>query len=229
MASFNGHPALHRPGIKHMENGLLDLSNIPKYLIPIVNRNAIDAPLLGLPRELRDMIWKYFFEDFTFLLHMERVIYHGAYLPLHLMIRRSQGQKTLTHPAFEIMRTCRQLYSETATLPFVHGTFILSRYPHYEEDTPLESQRIQMLLPGQKDAIRTLKQSSEVYPSIMNLLDLEFRLRQDFVGLKTIIVRKDLPQFCMYKSLWGESWKEKWETYLWEIEGVQTEIKVVEI
>lgn len=80
-------------------------------------RNNQDSPLLRLPPEIRNRIWH--------LALGGKLIRHNVYGRgrYRMMPRPSEREN-----AFDLLRTCRQIYAETALLPFSANTFSWSFY-----------------------------------------------------------------------------------------------------
>ena len=97
-------------------------------------RNARDSPLLRLPAEIRNMIFRYAVGGNE--IHVQRAFvyrtskkwrdnsnsyWHGR--ATHLGDRRLKALAQGT--AFHFPEVCRQIYAETATLAYAINTFIL--------------------------------------------------------------------------------------------------------
>ncbi|KAF1959339.1 hypothetical protein CC80DRAFT_385158, partial [Byssothecium circinans] len=67
--------------------------------------NQLQSPLLRLPQELRDQIYGYFFKEQSW------EFYNKA--------KAAQSKPN----AMALLRTCRQLYAETATIPYKTDSF----------------------------------------------------------------------------------------------------------
>ncbi|KAH3989403.1 hypothetical protein HBI25_120030 [Parastagonospora nodorum] len=103
-------------GFHRFRNGILNVT--PKGgELELVKTNQ-DSPLLRLPGELRSRIWEYVL---------------GGYELRSVYIKNSQQitVKRMVPPFAErmngtqLLRTCRQIYTETALLPYRANTFIL--------------------------------------------------------------------------------------------------------
>lgn len=134
--------------VKHLENGLVSMETPPDYLVetwgwyfyarnfsadlPRIQKNATDSPLLRLPAEIRNTIFRYAVGGNK--IRIERAVvyrtskkwrensnslWHGR--ADHLHDRRFKAQGT----AFHLPEVCRQIYAETATLGYATNIFIL--------------------------------------------------------------------------------------------------------
>jgi hypothetical protein len=82
-------------------------------------RNTTTSPLLRLPRELRDLIWTY---------TLSGNIIKAEYRPVDKYPRATP----LKH-RFGLLRTCRQIYAETSSLPWTLSTFSFHTRRSFEE------------------------------------------------------------------------------------------------
>lgn len=74
-------------------------------------RNALESPLLRLPRELRNLIWTFIFTT--------------TVKPHKLIIPQAS--------AFNVLRVCRQTYTEAASLTYPFITWSFACLNHYED------------------------------------------------------------------------------------------------
>jgi hypothetical protein len=133
--------------------------------------NATDSPLLRLPAELRNMIFKYAVraDNGTILLcynKHDEFSSMGTYVPLRI----------LPYMAFGLPRVCRQLYAETATLVYSENEFAF-----WTEETMeqwllrrLEAQRevvtrVRMVLIGPTGKNELMEKIRLVFPNIKYL------------------------------------------------------------
>ncbi|KAE8832908.1 hypothetical protein PTNB73_09690 [Pyrenophora teres f. teres] len=78
-------------------NGIFDTTSKSDWQINTAHRNTIESPLLRLPRELRDEIWK-------------------LCLPLTIRVSKKLPQQTNSTPS--ILLVSRQTYAEAATMDY---------------------------------------------------------------------------------------------------------------
>ncbi|CAG5173409.1 uncharacterized protein ALTATR162_LOCUS7626 [Alternaria atra] len=117
-----------------LKNGLVSMERTPDYLLEAAQRNARNSPLLRLPAEIRNMIFRYAVGGNE--IHVQRAFvyrtskkwrdnsnsyWHGR--ATHLGDRRLKALAQGT--AFHLPEVCRQIYAETATLSYATNTFIL--------------------------------------------------------------------------------------------------------
>jgi len=99
------HTALSRT-----ENGVFDVASKTDWQKSAVERNALESPLLRLPRELRDLIWTLTFTGTV------KPVYSGA---------------SWSSP-FSVLVACRQIYTEAISLAGPFLTWSFSCIPDYE-------------------------------------------------------------------------------------------------
>ncbi|KAF2830992.1 hypothetical protein CC86DRAFT_272702, partial [Ophiobolus disseminans] len=96
-------------GYHRFKNGMLNIT--PKGHERELNNQA--SPLLRLPSEIRNKIWHLVLGG-----KLIRDTRYGIRDHSVLMLRPCEREKP-----FELLRTCRQIYAETALLPFSANTF----------------------------------------------------------------------------------------------------------
>jgi hypothetical protein len=79
--------------------------------------NQESSPLLQLPAEIRDMIWRYALRGKTFVTSY-KINPHTKNIT---KAKLKRARKSLSH-ATALLHTCRQLYLETATYPLTLGS-----------------------------------------------------------------------------------------------------------
>ncbi|KAF3001952.1 hypothetical protein E8E13_007211 [Curvularia kusanoi] len=138
-----------RSSVACYDNGLLNLEKTPAHLISVAQSNA-ESPLLRLPREIRDLIWKFACGGhyMTTWSHSQP---HGApkIRKLTLHADREKGLLARFRPsenvssAFSLPRVCRQVYSETALTAYRECVFVLDKPSDLRtiEETFLKVQR----------------------------------------------------------------------------------------
>ncbi|KAH7408110.1 hypothetical protein DE146DRAFT_362550 [Phaeosphaeria sp. MPI-PUGE-AT-0046c] len=99
------------------KDGLLNLRKTPEHLVAIAKRNSVASPLLRLPPELRNKIWRF--------------AIGGEYIEMPVTQRLLNEPKRKDRTAeklavFRIPSVSRQVYAETATMPYSANTFCLS-------------------------------------------------------------------------------------------------------
>jgi hypothetical protein len=105
------------------------------YLQLMINsshQNATNSPLLRLPTEIRTMVFDYVFQGESY------VIGPGSSMRQRPSLRRDLG----------LLLVSRQLYHETALLPYKLGLFQLAHYYH----DPSVFSRVEELLRGRSKA-----------------------------------------------------------------------------
>ncbi|KAG9188785.1 hypothetical protein G6011_07490 [Alternaria panax] len=111
---------------------MLQLSNDPEKLA-IAQTNAANSPLLRLSAELRNEIYNLVLNNYSHL--------HNLDAPRRERVRESRNEESGNELA--LLRVCRQLYEETALLPFSLGPFTfhnLALFSKYLAQTLLPSQ-----------------------------------------------------------------------------------------
>ncbi|KAF2277408.1 uncharacterized protein EI97DRAFT_290545 [Westerdykella ornata] len=134
----------HGGKVRRLENGLLDIERKGRY--PKLFRENANSPLLRLPPEIRNMIFRYAVGGMTF-------DFTACERP---WLQRLRGWKPrVNNPiknCFSLLRVCRQIYSETALLPFSANTFHISEDQQEDFDDWLQDR-----LPIERDAITSLQ------------------------------------------------------------------------
>ncbi|KAF1997459.1 hypothetical protein P154DRAFT_578880 [Amniculicola lignicola CBS 123094] len=175
-------------GVRTFANGMLNAAPFG-LLTAIYERNQIKSPLLRLPPELRNRIFKLAIGDSVVVMNptWSRIL-HGF-----------PSMDVMTLPA--LPRVCRQLYSETNMLPFATYEFRYS-YGYHEEVHPGHK----AFLPFQKSAISTVS-IQPVDPYVKGYspgrgseshFDILARQLKELSGLKTIFVINSRRKFCYW-------------------------------
>ncbi|KAL6712110.1 hypothetical protein ACN47E_003153 [Coniothyrium glycines] len=137
-------PKPKHPAVRRLENGLLNVDRKAGKHMKAIKANA-NSPLLRLPPEIRNMIWKYAVGgECIVLAPLDR---------LQLSAAGSTSQEFLRYMGWReqtsaLFRVCRQIYSETALLPFECGTFTFK--------SPRACDWIRELLPRQQSMINEI-------------------------------------------------------------------------
>ncbi|KAF1942647.1 hypothetical protein EJ02DRAFT_163886 [Clathrospora elynae] len=103
--------------LSKLDNGMFDTTPKNDQQRLLVARNANQSPLLRLPSELRELIC-----NFT----LAGNIIKPAYASRRWAIRPPKHR-------FSLLRVCRQIYAETASLPYSLSTFSFSTIYRYQE------------------------------------------------------------------------------------------------
>ncbi|KAF1949071.1 hypothetical protein CC80DRAFT_540543 [Byssothecium circinans] len=150
--------------VRKLHNGMLDPMPCGHY-IALVQRNAQRSPLLRLPAEVRNSVFKYALGgqhtfDVTKIRKAPRSARSGQQywrIPLHLL------------------QVCRQIYHEACLLPFLLNSFMLIR------KLPIPTSG---LLSGQLAAITTLDLTTASLP----ILDLPVELWKPLCSLQKVFL-----------------------------------------
>ncbi|KAI4661643.1 uncharacterized protein J4E78_004432 [Alternaria triticimaculans] len=95
-------------------DGMLDATPPATDVIAITHRNSVSSPLLRLPAEVRNKIFAYVNSG----LHIFMRAGHGE-KPTILIKNSTQAVAPPKYPPYRTLQcTCRQVYNETALLPF---------------------------------------------------------------------------------------------------------------
>ncbi|KAL1657100.1 hypothetical protein SLS61_000140 [Didymella pomorum] len=101
--------------VRRLANGMLDVSRKAGKHVKAIKANS-RSPLLCVPPELRNCIWKYALGGHVFEVPIRRIFK-----------RRKRVNKAkvwdLPKNTFALLRVCRQIYAETALLPYKHNAF----------------------------------------------------------------------------------------------------------
>ncbi|KAL1604038.1 hypothetical protein SLS60_005630 [Paraconiothyrium brasiliense] len=117
--------------ISRSPNGLLELPKAPDHLVAI---NATESPLLLLPAELRNRIFRYASSGCQ--IHIKRRplaktpyprldANKPSFLYSKVFEQDTDRQLPPTHTGLNLALVSRQVYCETALLPYVYNTFVL--------------------------------------------------------------------------------------------------------
>ncbi|KAH4935014.1 hypothetical protein HBI79_080140 [Parastagonospora nodorum] len=112
-------------GFHRFRNGMLNVT--PKGgELELVEANQ-DSPLLRLPGELRSRIWEYVLGGYE-LRSMD--IKNSQQITIQRMVPPFAERRNGT----QLLRTCRQIYTETALLPYRANTFVFYTYIPIKHD-----------------------------------------------------------------------------------------------
>ncbi|KAF2846853.1 hypothetical protein T440DRAFT_220784 [Plenodomus tracheiphilus IPT5] len=122
--------------VQLQENGLISLEHTPEHLVSIVEKNS-KIFLLSLPAEIRNRIFKYTLGGNIVWCTITRC---------HVVIRTGPPRRYIIDTEHALLRVCRQIYVETALLPFSTNDFgFIPRQP--------VQVLWQRMLPGQRNAV----------------------------------------------------------------------------
>ena len=144
--------------------GLRELNRVYPMLDPtllagetedIYNRNSIESPLVRLPAELRNKIFGYVYGGMTIVCHGNRITIRA-------------GPWASSPPVYEpfvaLQQTCRQIYIETALLPFSK----INKFWYYGRES-IHKMRSRLLI-AQQNAISTIHFSIQKHDAGIALL-----------------------------------------------------------
>ncbi|KAK5134477.1 hypothetical protein LTR08_006394 [Meristemomyces frigidus] len=161
---------------KQQPQKLLLRSKVPQKQCAIYDANATDSPLLILPPEIRNRIWRYVLAGGTIhmrRLHMRRARAkeRGPLLPMVCGLQASPEEEaleckrdnnTVAHPTYleahqdctqllklSMLRVCRQVHQEAALLPFQENDFVFFSFGDLKCC-------IEKLLPAQSKALHSI-------------------------------------------------------------------------
>ncbi|KAF2821700.1 hypothetical protein CC86DRAFT_426049 [Ophiobolus disseminans] len=165
-------------------DGLLDVTQIPGDLVELVKRNAEASPLLRLPAELRAKIWGY-------ALTYEYIVLQRANCGSRLG-KLKGGARSTAHngrmekelSALHLSETCRQIYSETATMAYELNIFHIGVIHDMNVSLPHLSQ-----FPALKNAISKVE-ISEVISVWYNYRKMPL-IRKHFPAMTQLSIRID--------------------------------------
>ncbi|KAF2118564.1 hypothetical protein BDV96DRAFT_390469 [Lophiotrema nucula] len=114
--------------VKLLENGALNLEETPQYLIELVERNAVQSPLLRIPAEIRNRIFTFAMGGLDVQVRFIWTRVDGNYTRRKLKGRAVDWQNNnqdavYVQPAFHFIEVSRQIYAEFATLAYSANAF----------------------------------------------------------------------------------------------------------
>jgi hypothetical protein len=145
-------------------------------------KNNQDAPLMRLPPEIRCRIWEYVLTGKT--LRSVRLDLKGGRTVDWMIPPMSER----TH-GMDLLRTCRQIYTETALLPYKSNTFTFAYYRMIEID-------LRYLKTFQRAEITKI----QVQVTDMAGLDIEI-INQEKIGSLATVARHRLPGLPALKQI----------------------------
>ncbi|KAI4631502.1 uncharacterized protein J4E87_002207 [Alternaria ethzedia] len=96
--------------VRFHENGLLNVETKTGKYLQIARQNQRNSPLLRLPAEIRHLIFGYVLGGKTFVID-------------HYVNQDIAKNRTLLKNALALLVVCRQVFAESALLPFSSNTF----------------------------------------------------------------------------------------------------------
>ncbi|KAF2663018.1 hypothetical protein K491DRAFT_686176 [Lophiostoma macrostomum CBS 122681] len=208
-----------------LENGLLSLEVTPPEMVPVVQRNSKQSPLLRLPSELRNKIFEDALGGMTVVVRCITIAHPEYHLKHKGAIRcRFYPQGQLCTPenrvhwnhAFQLPLVCRQLYSETITWPYELNMFQFSGGPSIMSWALHRGK-------AQTEVIRTINMIGASF--IWNRND-----KQECTGHVTSLKYffPNLQRAYIATSLWQKEWSYSESELLQILDGTK-EAKITEI
>ncbi|KAI4616579.1 hypothetical protein J4E80_005853 [Alternaria sp. BMP 0032] len=125
-----------RPDIRLLEDGMLNVTPQSEEAKTIYQLNAQSSRLLALTGEIRNQIFAEAMRGFSIFIKSRRVDY-GEYTKQELsritnrirLLNPSCGGPKENNPFVALQSTCRQIYTETALVPF----FSINRFWYYND------------------------------------------------------------------------------------------------
>ncbi|CAN9355968.1 unnamed protein product [Alternaria alternata] len=96
--------------VRFHENGLINVERKTGKYFKIARENQQDSPLLRLPPELRCLVFEYALGGNTYMIRYHRT-------------SKAVKNTTVAKHALALLSVCRQIFAETALLPFSLNTF----------------------------------------------------------------------------------------------------------
>ncbi|KAF2013418.1 hypothetical protein BU24DRAFT_464201 [Aaosphaeria arxii CBS 175.79] len=116
-----------RPPMKKRRNGMLDLRiSIKSPRFQISRENSLGSPLLRLPAEIRCKIYEYALGGYDISIVRRIASTSGNatdFLSFYDGVEIPRGSRSIEKPNIGLLRVSRQIYVETALLPYVYNTF----------------------------------------------------------------------------------------------------------
>ncbi|KAF2118572.1 hypothetical protein BDV96DRAFT_679105 [Lophiotrema nucula] len=137
----------HKDSLQLLQDGRLNVAVVSEHLIDAVRHNATASPLLRLPAELRNKILEYALGG------------QDVYMELEGVNRRGKERAfTRQRNIISLVYTSRQIYSETAFLPYSSNRFSFPEPdPRHSNDASMVlTTWVQSLLPTQLNTISTI-------------------------------------------------------------------------
>ncbi|OAF98978.1 uncharacterized protein CC84DRAFT_1181717 [Paraphaeosphaeria sporulosa] len=151
--------------VKKLENGLVDVANTSPWKIEVTERNATQSPLLRLPGELRNKIWRYATTGNIVNIHDDDSRWDSVFCkghtvgvvgednPMRWLSTRAEDKPRLP-TAFHLSAVCRQIYHEVGILAYSDSIFVLSSW---NDEGELMRQWVRTgLAPAHKNAIKDI-------------------------------------------------------------------------
>ncbi|KAF2118248.1 hypothetical protein BDV96DRAFT_597106 [Lophiotrema nucula] len=170
---------VHKP--KKRRDGLLN-TKIPvrSDLMKIAKGNSETSPLLRLPGEIRNMIWVYALGGHRInVLENDNVVSHTSRLI------DAPNDSAASSPTFQLPQVCRQLYAETALLPYQLNTFAL-------KNTISKSGWVKSLCAAQRRSITSLR------PNYVYWTEYSWYIRKPMTAIFTNLKSVDVTEYVRY-------------------------------
>ncbi|KAF2707470.1 hypothetical protein K504DRAFT_535132 [Pleomassaria siparia CBS 279.74] len=156
MAKMEATASKTRHRVAFLKNGLINISKTSEHVAAIAKRNATESPLLRLPGEIRNRIWEYACCGEVVFSYS----FDGGKGKSNRRIEKTSLENTAAQSAFRIPRICRQIYVETATLPYSLSTFMwrcpMLEYRRCECLKDTHSWK-EMLIPAHRDVVGSIE------------------------------------------------------------------------
>ncbi|KAF2437380.1 hypothetical protein P171DRAFT_492128 [Karstenula rhodostoma CBS 690.94] len=177
--------------VKKRENGLVDMGKTPPWMVEVAKRNATDSPLLRLPGELRNKIWRYATASNIVNMHdddsrPDAVVCKGHTVgvvgednPIRWLSTRAEDKPRLP-TAFHLSEVCRQIYHEVGTLAYSDSIFF---FCNWNDEGALIRAWTRTLTSAHRNAI------TDIAIDDMNFdfyLDYRIKLCSIFLGLQRL-------------------------------------------
>ncbi|KAF2442380.1 hypothetical protein P171DRAFT_497193 [Karstenula rhodostoma CBS 690.94] len=215
-----------------LPNGFLDLSDIPDHLLALTTSNAAESPLLRLPPELREQIFRYASSGNRVLMKHDPDDVKAS-KPFHAEVFQDGTRRrlTLSHTGMNLALVSRQLYCETVTLPYVHNTFALVLDMRGLDITDFHlflSLFFKVSMPQQRTAIQALFIRGDATTLVESILALKAQhANVTLPGLRKVIIVPRHRDLSLSTLLEDSSWKKCWEEQV-DVEGRKIEMLMLQ-
>ncbi|KAL5425525.1 hypothetical protein PMIN06_012107 [Paraphaeosphaeria minitans] len=182
--------------VKKLKNGLLNMRNTPVWTIEVSKRNTTESPLLRLPGELRNKIWRFATAGNIVNLHDDEkrpdvlvckghtVGIVGKDNPLRWLSTRAEDKPRLPS-AFHLPEVCRQIYHEVGTLAYSDSIFF---FCNWNDEGVLIRTWAPALTPAHRHAIRDVAVDDANFDFY---LEYGVALRSAFPGLRRLHLNRN--------------------------------------
>ncbi|KAJ4287356.1 beta transducin [Kalmusia sp. IMI 367209] len=154
--------------VKVRADGLLNIEDVPDYLMAAVKRNSTQSPLLRIDKQIRMKIWDFAMGGHTIEIRARKPGCSTLSVPLSSgspfvgKVAHHGPKRAQPKTAFHLAEVCRQVYAETATLGYATNQFAFVGEVEVKsgrEDGPdgaLEGW-CKELLPAQRNAVTNIR------------------------------------------------------------------------